>query len=777
VALERLQIRVLGVVQGVGFRPFVHRLAHELSLAGFVCNDAEGVIIEIEGEHASLLEFLHRLARERPSASIVYAVDHRFARAQGATWFEIRPSREGAPSRSWILPDLAICSDCKAELLDPRDRRHDYPFLNCTNCGPRFTIIEALPYDRARTSMHNFAMCAQCRAEYEDPQDRRFHAQPTACPACGPRLRYEGAGTDDILQSEDALGAAAAAIERGGIVALKGLGGYHVVVDAANESAVSELRHRKGRPFKPFALMYPDLVRLRRHVELPTFVEPLLESSQAPIVILPRTMAGREEIAHSVAPRAPTLGVFLPYTPLHVLLLREFDRPLVATSGNLTDQPTLHDDEQARRELGGICDGFLTHDRPILRQADDSVLHVLQHPEPRVQMLRRARGYTPLPVLAPQALPPILALGGQMNTVFAFSRGREIVLSQHLGEMESHESRESYRRTLEDLLRLYEVQPGLIAHDLHPDYFSTQLAEEFRLPRHGVQHHHAHLAAAMLEHELEEDVLGLTWDGTGYGLDGTVWGGEALMGGAARATRVGSLWSFCLPGGEAAVEQTWRTALALLWESYGEELPRDLPLFAIVEEAEVELVLQMLRRGLNSPRCSSMGRLFDGVSALLGLSYENTHQAQSPQLLEYAAWAHGPSAESLPLELTRSPEPSTGSMDRGGRPDRCSRLDWRELIRELVARWRRGHSAERLAASFHRSLVDGAHGLVREHGRPSVVMSGGVFCNRYLSEALLRELARDGVRAYVHTQLPPTDGCLAAGQLWVAAHRGRLQGD
>lgn len=756
VEAQRLRVRLIGSVQGVGFRPFVFRLANDCGLRGWVRNDGEGVTVEVEGAHDSLLDFLERLPREKPPAALIYASDHRFLPPAGFERFEIVESETHGPPKVWVLPDLALCQDCRRELFDPADRRFRYPFINCTHCGPRFTIIEDLPYDRPRTSMKSFAMCEACATEYKRPDDRRFHAQPVACPVCGPRLELLSPAGETIAREDAALVETVERLRAGEILAVKGLGGYHLVVDARNEEAVAELRRRKRRSHKAFAVMYPDLAALREHVRVPSFAEPLLESTQAPILILPCTERGRDEIAPSVAPQSPYLGVFLPYTPLHQLLLRELGAPVVATSGNMTDEPIQYLESEALGELGRLCDAFLNHDRPILRPADDSVIHVIARPRTRPQMLRRARGYTPLPFLAPRSLPTILALGGQMNVTLAVSRGREVILSQHLGDMESFEARQAYRRTLDDLLRLYDLKPELVVCDLHPDYFTTELAESFDLPRIAVQHHHAHLSACMLENEIEGEVLGLTWDGTGFGPDRTVWGGEFLLGGPVDYRRVASLVPFRLPGGEKAIEETWRIGVALLWETFGEEFPRELPLFREVPDADLDTIAGMLDSGMNSPPTTSMGRLFDGVSALLGICTYNTHQAQSAQLLEYAAWRHGPEVEPLPLPIVE---------------DEMPRLDWRELIRALVAGHRSGLGPDRLGAAFHQAIARAAMSVVRSIGVGRVALTGGVFCNRYLTETLLESLAHEGFEGYVHSQLPPTDGSLAVGQLWIAAHR------
>lgn len=752
-SLVRLQVRVLGVVQGVGFRPFVHRLAREHDLTGWVLNDCNGVTIEVEAHRAGLLHFLTRLQHEAPPAAWIHAIDHRFLPARGFTSFEIRPSQDVGKSRVWVLPDLATCPACRDDISDPGNRRHNYAFTNCTNCGPRFTIIEGMPYDRPKTSMRDFSMCPDCAHEYQTPVDRRFHAQPNACPVCGPRLEFvdrEGREVDG-----DPLLIAREWILEGRILGVKGLGGYHLVVDATNEAAVLELRKRKQRPFKPFALMYPDLDALSRHVGVPGFARPLLVSSQAPILLLGRTATGNEEVASAVAPDSPCFGVFIAYTPLHQLLLQGLNGPLVATSANLSEQPMLYDDDTAMEHLPQWCDGILSHNRRIVRPADDSVLQVIERPDPRPQLLRRARGYAPLPILTPHELPCILALGGQMNSTFALSRGREIILSQHLGNLGSYEAQLSYREVLRDFLDLHELQPERVVHDMHPDYFTTSLADElsdrWQVPAIKVQHHHAHLAACALENELEGDVLGFCFDGTGYGPDGTIWGGEVLLGSARGYGRVASLRQFHLPGGDAAVRQGWRVAIALLHEVFEGELPTRLPLFDLLDQEEVRVVARMLERGVNAPATTSMGRLFDGVAALLGISLENTHQAQSPQLLEYAAWRHGTEADAFELPLI------------------SSRLDFGPMLRELTERHNAGEDRDLLAARFHHTLIEAAVVLIGNHANLPAVLTGGVFCNRYLTEGILVRAAEEGLQVHAHAQLPPTDGSLSAGQLWVAA--------
>lgn len=754
-SLERMQVRILGIVQGVGFRPFVYRLAKELEFAGWVRNDANGVTLEVEGEHRKLLEFLQRLQQEKPPASWIYALDHHFLLSVGYKDFEIQPSEPSDSSSVWVLPDLAVCNDCKGEILEKSNRRYRYPFTNCTNCGPRFTIIEDLPYDRPFTAMKRFQMCKTCLDEYERPTDRRFHAQPNACKTCGPNLSLISNTGGCIATADEALLMAGEWIKQGKILAVKGIGGYHLIVDARNQSAVTELRRRKKRQGKPFAVMYPDLDSLRRHVEVPHFAEPFLVSSQSPILLLRRTKLS-SEISEAVAPFSPYLGVFLPYTPLHILLLEYLKFPVVATSGNLTEDPIQFEDQEAIQHLTSLCDAFLIHNRLIIHQADDSVMQVVQIPQARIQILRRARGYTPFPILAPCLLPPLLALGGHMNVTFAISRNHEIIPSQHLGDMESFESREVFKNSVKDFLHLYKVQPKAVIHDLHPGYFTSQLAEEYGIPKIAVQHHHAHLAACMLENQIEEPALGFTWDGTGFGKDDTIWGGEFLLGTPERVDRVASLFPFTLPGGEKAIKESWRTCISLLCESADMDLDSILNRLPGIPQASVEMAIKIQHKRTFSPVTTSMGRLFDGVSALLGFSYYNSYQAQSAQLLEYAAWRHGVVATLLPYEILET--------------ERLL-LDWRPMVSAILDQLQKGIDKDSLAASFHLTIAEAGVDIARKIGNPHIVLTGGVFCNRFLTEVICSKLNEHRFQAYIHSQLPPTDGSLSVGQLWVAAHQ------
>lgn len=759
----RLAVHAWGVVQGVGFRPFVHRLAGELGLAGWVRNDLDGLAVEAEGPPEALSSFLTRLTAEAPTGAILYALDHRWLDPVGATGFEIRaseaPGDAAGAARAWVLPDLGTCPACRAEIFDPANRRAGHPFSNCTHCGPRYSILRELPYDRPNTAMAGFEMCPACRAEYEDPADRRFHAQPNACPDCGPHLGFEPPQDAECRCDGAVIDMAVAALRRGRIVALKGLGGYQLLVDAGDAAAVARLRDRKRRPTKPFAVMLPDLVAVRRLVDVDETASMLLVSGQAPILLLTRTGAGRREIAESVAPGTDQLGVFLPYTPLHHLLLARLGRPLVATSANPTGEPMVVDEVTARERLGEIADAFVHHDRPVERPVDDSVGQLIRGPDgaERLQLLRRARGYAPLPVLAPRDLPPLLALGGHLNVTVGISREREVILSQHLGDMETPAARSLLAETVDKLPRLFRVTPERVVCDLHPDYHTTMLAGAMGLPVTRVQHHHAHLAAAQLEHELDGPVLALTWDGTGYGVDGTVWGGEVLLGDAASFTRVGTLVPFRLPGGERAAKEPWRTALSLVSAAFEGEVPPDLALVRGIPDGLVAGTRELLSSGIAMPVTTSVGRLFDGVAAILGLAFRNTHQAEAPQQLEFAA-RRAAREVALPLPLTEVEE--------------ILRLDWRPLIRALTVAVARGEDVAALAAGFHGALARAAAELATHVGEERVVLTGGVFANRTLTESLLARLETRGLRGYAHHQLPPTDGSLAAGQLWVAANGG-----
>jgi hydrogenase maturation protein HypF len=791
----RLKIGVRGAVQGVGFRPFIYRLATELGLAGWVNNSAQGVFIEVEGSRAQLESFLLRMEAEKPPHSFITSLEPAWLDPVGYDEFEIRASEEGGAKTALVLPDIATCPACLREVFDPGNRRFRYPFTNCTHCGPRFSIIEALPYDRPHTSMKRFTMCPQCQAEYNDPRDRRFHAQPNACPACGPHLelwRPGGCARDratDFRQnsqprsaerSHEALLGAANAIRGGQIVAVKGLGGFHLMVQASDEDAVRRLRELKHREEKPFALMLPSLEHVRRVCEVSDLEARLLQSAEAPIVLLRRQPAS--VIAESVAPGNPYLGVMLPYTPLHHLLLRELACPVVATSGNLSDEPICTDERDALERLHGIADVFLVHNRPIVRHVDDSIVRVMLG---RELVLRRARGYAPLPVsLAAVSIPaprppnsepgtrnpkladapPVLAVGAHLKNTIALAVDGQAFVSQHIGDLETPESYAAFQRVIADFQSLYGATPAAVAADLHPDYLSTKFARATGLPLVAVQHHYAHVLACMAENELAPPVLGVSWDGTGYGLDGTIWGGEFLRITSEGFERVAHLRPFRLPGGEKAVREPKRIALGLLHEVFGDEVFAMKHLWPVraCSTAELAIIQQMLSRGLNSPRTSSAGRLFDAVASLCGLRQATRFEGQAAMELEFAAQA----CDSAPPCLFDF-RPLAGATPQAaaGRPPDAFLVDWEPMLRDLLEDLAQGAPAQHVAARFHHALAGMIVAVARRVGSLRLVLTGGCFQNQLLTEAVVCRAEAAGLRAYWHQRVPPNDGGIALGQI------------
>jgi hydrogenase maturation protein HypF len=789
-------------------------LARELLLTGFVRNTTSGLHVEVEGEDESLRVFRDRLERERPPASLILSAEESWLEPAGATGFEILESEQSGGIEAAVLPDLATCPDCLAEIRDPRERRYGYPFTNCTRCGPRFTIVLDLPYDRPRTVMDRFTLCPACRREYEDPADRRFHAQPIACPVCGPRLSVS------IREASEAL-------RRGAIVALKGIGGYQLLCDACSESTVLRLRERKAREWKPFAVMMPSFEVLTEYAEAGAEERRLLESSAAPIVLLRAKAAearqlarpaarpgGRARVggpalpeaaahvdsetalAESVTQGSPWLGAMLPYSPLHHLLLTEFGAPLVATSGNLSDEPIVTSAERAHERLAQVADLFVDHDRPIARPCDDSVTRVVLGHE---SLIRRARGYAPLPIPVRHALPRVLATGGHLKSTVALALGRQVVVSQHIGDLDTPQARECFERVVADLCRLYRFSPNVIACDLHPDYWSTRWANAQGKPVVAIQHHEAHAASCAAENDIDGPFLGVSWDGTGYGRDGTIWGGEIFLfedgicgaepqslgaepnpeseprplgsGGISvpaqahftqepRATestapsrsrlrfeerlrsstirRVASLRPFLLPGGEAAVKDAWRCAASVLLES------------GLKLEGKLAAVEPLVRKRINCVPTSSMGRLFDAVAAITGVCERNRYEGESGLRLEAGAMAHGP-AEPYPLP--------------------CSGLeaDWRPMIREIAAGIARGAPASLISARFHETLAAWTVDVALRTGMRRVVLSGGCFQNAWLTARCSERLQAAGLSVFVHQRVPANDGGLSLGQAILAA--------
>jgi hydrogenase maturation protein HypF len=762
---RRARARVEGTVQGVGFRPYVYRLARALGLGGYVLNDARGVLLEVEGPVLSVEEFFARLPREAPPLAVLERVAVSEAVPSGIGGFEILSSDRGEAADAPVTPDSATCADCLRELFDPFDRRYRYPFINCTNCGPRFTIVRAVPYDRPFTTMAGFEMCPACRAEYEDPGDRRFHAQPNACPVCGPSVRLLAArsGASAPLAAStststdgDPAGAAADALIDGRIVAVKGIGGYHLACRADDEAAVGRLRSRKHREDKPFALMARDLDAARALVEVGDCARELLVSPARPIVLAPRRAGAA--VAPSVAPGAPELGVMLPYTPLHQLLLHDAGTTLVMTSGNVSDEPICFRDEDALDRLAPIADLVLVHDRPIETRTDDSVVRT---GAARTAFLRRSRGYVPgaLPLPGDGAPRPLLACGAELKNTFCLAKGARAWVGHHIGDLENLETLTSFTEGIAHFERLLAVEPEVVAYDLHPEYLSTKYAlEREGVEVIGVQHHHAHLAACLAECGVPRgEAIGAIFDGTGYGLDGTVWGGELLCGDAAGFRRVGALHAVRLPGGEQAIRQPWRMACAWLAAGIGGPEP-EIPgaLEGRVDPRAWRQVARLAHTGLASPLTTSVGRLFDAVAALCGLRTEINYEGQAAIELEAACDPHERAA--YPMAIS------------GGSP---VTIDPRETIVAIAADVDAGAPAGAVAARFHAALaaatVEACTRAASEHGTELVVLSGGVFANRRLLEATAGGLTRAGLKVLAPEKLPAGDGGISYGQAAVAA--------
>jgi hydrogenase maturation protein HypF len=734
----------------VGFRPFVYRTARRLGLNGYVSNNPAGVFIEVEGARGRVDRFLRELQTDTPPLAKITHRETALAAPVGYREFEIRPSSDRGAPAAVLLPDMSICADCTRELLDAQDRRYRYPFINCTNCGPRFTLIEGLPYDRPNTTMKAFTMCPECQAEYDTPRDRRYHAQPNACPRCGPAVWLVDAQGTPRARGEAAVRGLLDAIEQGGIVAVKGVGGFHLICDATREAAVERLRARKGRSEKPFAVMFRDLEQLRVFATPNPEEEALLLSQERPVVLIRR----KGEALRAVSPGLLTVGAFLPYSPLHHLILEGLDVPVVATSGNLSEEPIVKENDEALARLGQLCDALLLHDRPIHRRCDDSVV---KEAGGAPQFIRRARGYVSMPVLLPTRLKrPVLAVGGQLKNTFAIGFDTQIVLSQHIGDMESPESLAHFEETLADLCALYQFEPELIVHDLHPRYETTRWAQaQTGADRVGLQHHYAHILSCMAEHGLREPVTGIAWDGTGYGKDGTLWGGEVLACDLTQCERTFHLRPLRLIGGERAVREPRRVALSILFDLFGEEsLEMDLPPVAAFDSGERAVLWAAWRRQFHAPFCSSAGRLFDAVAALTGQIQRCTYEAQAAMMIEdcYDPDVTDPYAYAID--------------DRQG----DGQIDWRPLFRDLLA----DRDPAAAPTRFLNTLVGIAHDAAVRVGRETVCLSGGVFQNGPLCAMMVRRLRQAGFRVYYQTAVPPNDGGISLGQAYYGGMLERI---
>jgi len=754
-AVKRLRLDVTGAVQGVGFRPFVYRLATAESLSGFVRNTGDGVSIEVEGPAPALEHLLRQLDEELPPHAVIHGRHVSPLAPQGSSEFVIAQSTEAGADSAVVMADLATCPDCLREILDPENRRHLYPFTSCVCCGPRYSIIESLPYDRPRTTMRHFPMCATCQAEYTDPASRRFHAEPIACHECGPQLALWDSAGQVLATRQAALLEAAEALRRGMIIALKGLGGFQLLVDAANEDAVRRLRARKRRPSKPFALMVPSLDAVEGVAQVGEVERRLLTSPQAPIVLL-CTRSGGAALAPSVAPDNPYLGVMLPYTPLHHLLLRELSCPVVATSGNIGDEPIVTDETEALGSLAGIADRFIVHDRLIRRPVDDSVVRVIAG---QGVVLRRARGYAPMPFMHKEVTEPILALGGQQKNALAAGSAGKVFLGPHIGDLTAARTRAAFARAAVELPELHGIDPATAACDRHPDYHSTRVATDLALPVQTVPHHVAHVLAGMVDNDLDPPVLGVAWDGSGYGNDGTIWGGEFLAINAGRFRRVAHLRPFRLPGGEAAVREPRRAALGVLHALQGEGALALTALLPVVDFTPNEraVLATMLRRGVNAPLTSSAGRLFDAVAALLGLCQVSSFEGQAAMAVEFAA-DRATSTVPLPPMVTRE---EAGQYV----------VDWRPLLAALIAERIGGAAPEPLAAAFHDALAEAIVDIAGAIGLRRIVLTGGCFQNARLTERAVDRLRASGFDPYWHRRIPANDGGLAVGQIAFAAHK------
>jgi hydrogenase maturation protein HypF len=773
VAGERVRhrIRVAGVVQGVGFRPFVHRLATQLGLTGHVGNDTEGVVVEVEGNASSVAVFETRLSADAPPLARIFSIDGTPVEARHDPDFRIIESEATGAVGTFVSPDVAVCDDCLAELFDPADRRSRYPFINCTNCGPRFTITLRLPYDRPNTTMRHFALCDACRVEYEDPADRRFHAQPLACADCGPRLWFEGPA-DGVEGTDAAIAATQRALALGAIVAIKGLGGYHLACDAASSEAVDTLRRRKARPDKPLAVMVGDLATARRLAHIDRFEAALLSGPERPIVLLTRREGA--PLAAGVAPHNPHIGLLLPYTPLHHLLFHHVPgsdetvpRALVMTSGNLSDEPICYDDEDARTRLGRIADAWLVHDRPIHVPCDDSVMRL----DGGVELpIRRARGYAPLPVTMPFEVGPILATGGEIKNTFCLASGRHAWVSQHMGDMGTLETLAAFERSTQQFGDMYDVDHQQVAADAHPGYHTRAWADEHAPGAVDlVHHHHAHLAAVMVEHAVPpgERVIGCAFDGTGYGTDGAIWGGEVLIAGYDGFERSAHLRYVPLPGGDATIRKPSRAALAHLWAA-GIEWTPDLPPVHHATAEELTVLRRQLERNVQCVPTSSMGRLFDAVSSLLGVRHTASYEAQAAMELEHMA-----------DEATADHHSGEGEIAGRVGPYRFAaagdEIDAAPVLRAIVDDMRRGCATGPIAAGFHMAvaelIADTADRLREATGIERVALSGGVFQNVLLLRLARAALEARDLQVLTHHLVPPNDAGLALGQVAVAGWR------
>jgi hydrogenase maturation protein HypF len=749
---------ITGAVQGIGFRPFMYRLAQQMQVNGWVSNIPQGVIAEIEGNSEVLDDYIRRMTTEKPALASVQSCEVTVLDASGYHDFQIRESNSAGEKRAVILPDIAVCPDCLTEFHDIADRRYHYPFINCTNCGPRWSIMESLPYDRANTSMKQFTMCPECEREYQDPANRRFHAQPNACPDCGPRVQLVSAKGEFLAEGEQAIDNVIEAIFNGMIVAVKGIGGFHLMTDACSDDAVRRLRQRKHRDEKPFAVMMPDVETADHYCRMSEKEFHALRGTAAPIVLVRKRndIEGRKQLSALIAPNNPLLGILLPYAPLHHGLMKKLNQPVIATSGNIADEPICTDDQDALDRLGGIADLVLLHNRPIVRHADDSIVRIVAD---REMVLRRGRGLAPLPVVLDiSTVNSILAVGGHLKNTIALNVGTSVFVSQHIGDLETAQSLQTFQRTIEDIRTMYDITPSLVVADFHPDYLSTKYAQQLSFPMLQIQHHAAHVFSCMAENRLKENVLGVSWDGTGYGEDGTIWGGEFFMWNTTEMKRVATFRSFPLPGGAAAIKEPRRTALGLLHEYSGRDLRAfaDLKIMQQFSAKETALLSRMIDTNTNAPRTSSVGRLFDAVSSLLDLRHRTGYEGQAAMELESLAEQSGEQG-SYPFQLNSPGTDGTIQV-----------IDWEGMVSGIIEDLRKSTVSSVIARKFHNTLAEIIVALAITFQEKAVVLSGGCFQNAYLTERTILRLKENGFSPYWHQRIPPNDGGISLGQLYGA---------
>jgi hydrogenase maturation protein HypF len=752
----RAKILVAGIVQGVGFRPFIYQLAHSLHLNGYVANTSKGVDIEVEGSRSHIEDFISKIRSQKPPLAQITDINVSYLPLNSYKSFSIKKSAKGELRTALISPDVSICKDCLKELFDPDDRRYKYPFINCTNCGPRYTIINNIPYDRKYTSMAGFKMCARCQAEYEDPLNRRFHAQPNACWDCGPRVNLLDA-SGNAVSCDDAIKKTINLLHQGLIIAIKGLGGFHLAVDATNSAAVERLRQRKLREEKPLAIMSHDLEAIARYAIFDADESELLNSYRRPIVLLKKRIPNK--IAPEVAPGNNYFGVMLPYAPLHYLIFQGDFLALVMTSGNLSEEPIAIENHEALQRLKDIADYFLVHNRDIYLRSDDSVARIMNK---RPFLLRRSRGYTPQPIILNKAMKQILACGAEDKNTICLTKGKNAFISQHIGDMENLETYTFFGMTIEHLKKLMEIEPEIIAHDLHPDYLSTQYAlkqKGYRLE--GIQHHHAHIASCMAENKIENKVIGLALDGTGYGLDGHIWGGEVLIADYMNAERIAHFQYTPMPGGAAAVKEPWRMAASYLLKSFGSDaFSLDIEFIRRIGEEKLNIMNQIITKGINSPLASSCGRLFDGIASLIGIRDINTYSGQAAMELEMA------------IENERSLQAyDTEKVEENG----MMIIQIESLMHQIVNDIKKKTSPGTISLKFHNALVEVFTRLCLEikeqSGLNAVAFGGGVFQNRFLSLRLQKSLESKGFTVYTHSLVPTNDGGISLGQVLIADRR------